>query len=248
MFIKKTLCKMVLVGALIGTAGFIPNIANIPIAYAQEEASPIQIAKEGNKFAGLGNYKKAIEIYTEGIQNYPEEVLLYQVRSIAYAALKEYDNALADIDKAIEIDPYNFSHYESKARIYSEMKQYDKVVEVYTQLIEKNSYEIEYYEKRGDAYDKLNDEQHAIADYKKYLSMWSKSEETMDASDYFFRGEVYQKVKDYQHAIEDYTKAIAFNQNDYLGMLYYNRAECYEALGDKDKAKADSVEAKMHGF
>ena len=214
----------------------------------EENSSDFKVSNEARKFSSVGNYKKAIEIYTEGLKTYPNSDLLYILRSSCYSMLKEYDNALADIDKAIEIDPYNFRYYESKASIYKDMKQYDKVVEIYTQLIEKDSYEIEYYRQRGEAYEKLNDEQHATEDYKKYLSMWSKTEETMDMVDYLLRGDVYKKIKDYQHAIEDYTKAIAFNQSNSLGLLYYSRAECYEALGEKDKAKADRVEAKMYGW
>ena len=202
---------------------------------------------EANKFLDLRNYKKAIEILTEGLQKYPNSDLLYSHRSSCYSSLKEYDKALEDIDKAIEIDPYNFSHCESKAEIYNKMKQYDKLVEIYTKLIEKNPYEIEYFRQRAMAYDELKDKQHAIEDYKKYLSMWSKADDIMDFNDYLFRGDVYKYIKDYKNAIEDYTKAIGFNRINYNGTLYKLRGECYQALGEKDKAKADFVEAKMLG-
>lgn len=249
MFNNKRLSKLVLIGALIGTVGFVPKIADIPIAYAQEEnSSYFKVDREARKFISVGNYRKAIEIYTEGLQTYPDSDSLYGSRSFCYKSIKEYDKAFADIDKAIELNPYELRYYQSKAEIYEDMDQFDKVVEIYTQLIEKNAYELDYYRERGEAYEELNDEQHATTDYKKYLSMWSKAEDTMDAADYFLRGEIYQKVKDYHHAIEDYTKAISFNESSFLGMYYYKRSECYEALGEKDKAKADRVEAKMHGW
>ena len=261
MFNKKTLCKMVTIGVLIGMAGFVPNTVNMPVVYAEEDAlrdylkksnAILKIMDEAKKFSSVGNYKRAVEIYTEGLKNYPDSDYLYIQRSSCYSMLKKYDNALADCDRAIEIDPYNLGHYESKARIYDDMEQYDKVVEIYTQLIEKNPYEIEYYRERGNAYYQLKDEQHMTEDYKKYLSMCSKPDEIMAAyadlcTGYYLRGIVYQRIKDYQHAIEDYTKAISFNRSSMMQYLYRCRGECYEALGDTEKAKADFVEAKLHG-
>lgn len=245
MFNKKFFCKMVAVGVLMGSAEFVPNMVDLPIVYAQD--SVFQVSKEVIKFMSLGNYKKAIEICTEGLQNYPDSDLLYFHRSSCYSMLKEYDKALADIDKAIELDSYNLRHYESKASIYRDMNKYDKVVEIYTQLIEKNSYELEYYRQRGIIYEKLKDNQHATEDYKKYLSMWSKPDEIMDFNDYWFRGNAYKYIKDYQHAIDDYTKALAFKKSGSMRNIYKSRGECYEALGEKEKAKADFIEVKLLG-
>ena len=121
MFNKKFLCKMIAVGVLMGATEFVPNIVDLPIVYAQD--SVFQVSKEVIKFMSLGNYKKAIEICTEGLQNYPDSDLLYSHRSTCYSRLKEYD-------KAIELDSYNLRHYESKASIYRDMNKYDKVVEI----------------------------------------------------------------------------------------------------------------------
>ena len=253
MFTKKTLGKIAVAGMLLWSGGFLPDGADFAVVSAQQAKSVVNssdVFREANKISRFGNYDKAIEIYDNAIKNDPDNSELYDGRSSFYLMKKDYAKAIADVDHAIKLAPEKLDHYETKARILEVQKEYAKVADIYTQLIAKNPYGAKYYEERGDAYSELKDEQRATADYKKYLSMWSKSEETMDELDYSFHAKVYQKAKEYQNAIADYTKAIDMNTQDEktMGMWYLKRAECYEAIGEKDKAKADRVEAKLRGW
>lgn len=52
-----------------------------------------------------GDFKAAVEHYTNAIQHDPKNHVLYSNRSAAYASLKDYDQALADGEKTVELKP-----------------------------------------------------------------------------------------------------------------------------------------------
>lgn len=53
----------------------------------------------------LKDYKKAINIISEGILNNTEEGFLYYNRACYYTYLKEYEKAMKDLYKAVELYP-----------------------------------------------------------------------------------------------------------------------------------------------
>jgi tetratricopeptide (TPR) repeat protein len=55
----------------------------------------------GRRTAYLGDYKRAIEIYSEGINKFPEEARLYRHRGHRYISTRQLDKAIADFEKAI---------------------------------------------------------------------------------------------------------------------------------------------------
>ncbi len=54
----------------------------------------------GRRTAYLGQYKKAVSIYTEGIEKHPNEARLYRHRGHRYLTTRQYDKAIADFEKA----------------------------------------------------------------------------------------------------------------------------------------------------
>ena len=55
----------------------------------------------GRRTAYLGDYKRAIEIYSEGINKFPEEARLYRHRGHRYISTRQLDKAIADFEKAV---------------------------------------------------------------------------------------------------------------------------------------------------
>ena len=51
----------------------------------------------------LGDYKRAIEIYTEGINKFPEDARFYRHRGHRYISTRQLDNAITDFKKATEL-------------------------------------------------------------------------------------------------------------------------------------------------
>jgi len=54
----------------------------------------------GRFTAYLGNYRDAIEIYSEAVQKHPDEPRLYRHRGHRYITIREFDKAIADLTRA----------------------------------------------------------------------------------------------------------------------------------------------------
>lgn len=61
--------------------------------------------EQGNQAYQAGEYSKAVQFYTMGIEQEPSNAALYSNRSAAYLKLEEYFKAKIDADKCISLDP-----------------------------------------------------------------------------------------------------------------------------------------------
>ncbi len=57
----------------------------------------------GRRTAYLGDYKKAIDIYTKGIKTFPEDARFYRHRGHRYISIRELDKAIIDFTKAVTL-------------------------------------------------------------------------------------------------------------------------------------------------
>ncbi len=57
----------------------------------------------GRRAAYLGDYLKAIEIFSEGIQKIPDDARMYRHRGHRYISIREFDKAIEDLTKAAEL-------------------------------------------------------------------------------------------------------------------------------------------------
>ncbi len=57
----------------------------------------------GRRTAYLGDYKKAIKIYSRGIKKHPNAPELYRHRGHRYVSVRKFDKAIADFQKAAEL-------------------------------------------------------------------------------------------------------------------------------------------------
>jgi alpha-L-fucosidase len=68
--------------------------------YERAPDDPDALIWYGRRTAYLGSYRKAIEIYTDGIAIFPGEARLYRHRGHRYISVREFDKAIADFEKA----------------------------------------------------------------------------------------------------------------------------------------------------
>ncbi|MDX1471845.1 MAG: tetratricopeptide repeat protein, partial [Flavobacteriaceae bacterium] len=71
--------------------------------YKKDSSSIDNIIWLGRRIAYLGDYKKAISIFTEGIKLHPNEPRLYRHRGHRYISLRKFDEAINDLSKAAEL-------------------------------------------------------------------------------------------------------------------------------------------------
>lgn len=80
--------------------------ANLASARADYEANPDDadaIIWYGRRTAYLGNYQKAIDIFTEGIEKHPEDARMYRHRGHRYISTRQYQKAIEDFNRAAEL-------------------------------------------------------------------------------------------------------------------------------------------------
>lgn len=58
---------------------------------------------EGRKAAYSGNYRQAVQLFTDGIQQFPNEARLYRHRGHRYLTLRAFDLAIRDFRKAAQL-------------------------------------------------------------------------------------------------------------------------------------------------
>ncbi|PWL31043.1 tetratricopeptide repeat protein [uncultured Roseivirga sp.] len=80
---------------------------NLEQAKANFEADPSEMNTIwlGRRYAYLSDYQKAVEVFTDGLQKFPESYKLYRHRGHRYISLREFDKAVADYKKAYELVP-----------------------------------------------------------------------------------------------------------------------------------------------
>jgi tetratricopeptide (TPR) repeat protein len=80
--------------------------ANLAQATADYEADPTDadaIIWYGRRTAYLGDYLKAIDIYSEGIEKHPDDARMYRHRGHRYITTRRLDDAIADLETAAEL-------------------------------------------------------------------------------------------------------------------------------------------------
>ncbi|NOR14074.1 MAG: tetratricopeptide repeat protein, partial [Candidatus Aminicenantes bacterium] len=69
-------------------------------AFEKEPDSPDALIWYGRRTAYLGRYREAIDIYTQGIEQFPEDARFYRHRGHRYISVREFDLAIQNFEKA----------------------------------------------------------------------------------------------------------------------------------------------------
>ena len=69
---------------------------------------PENIIMYGRRLAYLWRYREAIQVYTKGIERYPNNAMLYRHRGHRFISLRQFDKAVADLTKASQLNDHDF--------------------------------------------------------------------------------------------------------------------------------------------
>ena len=161
----------------------------------------------------------------------------------------------ADLNKAIELDPNMIYVYKNRGILFAmdlpeEKGGLKQGVADLTRFLEVKPDDSIARWNRAMDYEQLKEYDKSIADWTAYIQVdiapsdkgGPKTQMLADAL--FNRGRIYHTyLKDFSKAIADYTAAIKLNTN-MIG-VHRMRGQCYEALGEKEKAQQDfAIEPK----
>lgn len=83
-------------------AGTVANLEAARVDYMADPNTAENIIWYGRRIAYAGDYRRAIEIFTEGIEKFPDDPRFYRHRGHRYISIREFDRAIADFEMAAE--------------------------------------------------------------------------------------------------------------------------------------------------
>jgi RNA polymerase sigma factor (sigma-70 family) len=173
----------------------------------------------------------------------------YYRRADRHGSNHEFVAQFEDLCKAIELDPALANAYKDRATLY--LNHLPKVqggiesaVSDMTRYLELKPRDASIRHNRGLYLEQLGQFDAAISDYSIVIQGDLDFEGLLDgknklmALDYHYRGRIYHwRTKDYEKAVSDYTSALALDPQ--IEGVRRKRGECYDALGEKEKAQQD---------
>lgn len=182
----------------------------------------------------LGNYRKAIDDYSELLKSSPDSAPLHLARAEAYLHANDFPKAIEDAKLSTIHEPKNPRPYMTLAEAYSAAGKHAESLAIYNQIQKLAQNDSAIYCNRGAQQLYLKQYRDSISDYNKAISLTpSKS------AAYAGRGQVYQAQGQYGKAIADYDKAIAIDKG--FKWLIPLREQCKERLNRKDSEHVQSV-------
>jgi tetratricopeptide (TPR) repeat protein len=76
------------------------NLAKARAEYEADPDNPETLIWLGRRTAYLWRYREAIEIYSHGIEQHPNNAKLYRHRGHRYISIRKFDQAIADLERA----------------------------------------------------------------------------------------------------------------------------------------------------
>jgi tetratricopeptide (TPR) repeat protein len=152
-------------------------------------------------------------------------------------AFSDYQFALAHQSKGMDL----FKLYANLGSVYGSRQNNDSAMYYLDLSIKINPKFATAYLNRALIFDQLSERENAIRDYQTYLGFKPEDDRV-----YSSIGVDYQYMGKFQESIPWFEKGMQWNPS--TGLHYNNRAYSYNALGDKEKARADILKARELGF
>ncbi|KAL0978852.1 hypothetical protein UPYG_G00176580 [Umbra pygmaea] len=95
----------------------------------------LSLKEEGNALVKKGDYKKAIEKYTQSLKLNSSEITTYTNRALCYLSVKMYKEAVRDCEEALRLDSVNIKALYRRAQAHKELKNYKACVEDLNNLL-----------------------------------------------------------------------------------------------------------------
>ena len=122
---------------------------------------------QGMSLYGSGDYRRAIEEFSQTIELDPQYAEAYYIRGLSYANLGQYERAIEDYDKAIELEPQFAQAYASRASSYFLLKQDKRAIEDYDEAIKIDPNDGYAHYWRGQAHSQLGNSAQSTKDLAK---------------------------------------------------------------------------------
>lgn len=188
----------------------------------------------GRRLSYLYQYKYAIQIYTLGLNKFPESYKLYRHRGHRYLTIRQFDKAIQDLEKAV--------FYSRNVPIEMEADGLPN-----RRNIPRNSVQFNIWYHLGLAYYMKGNYDKSVSAYKKCISIADNHDMLVSATDWLYM--TYRKLGNIQ-AAEALLEPIKPKMNVIENYAYHNRLLMYKGLkkpeqlfklGDDQEISIDEV-------
>jgi tetratricopeptide (TPR) repeat protein len=83
--------------------GALERLATAKADYAEHPDDADKLVWYGRRTAYTGDYRGAIEIFSEGMDKFPEDARMFRHRGHRYISIREFDRAIADLERATQL-------------------------------------------------------------------------------------------------------------------------------------------------
>lgn len=180
------------------------------------------------------------DIYTELIEEFPEEGRFYTLRASSWWSLSQPEKAIADFDKAIEMGYREPHAYASRGLFYASTGQYELAIADYNEAIKLDPEDIAPLINRAAAQLSQGKYDDAIADYNEAISKAGQNPVQLRS---LRRGRAIalKAAGKFDAAIEDFTALLDEQPQDFAALM--GRGFVHFRKGDHESAIADFGQA-----
>ncbi|KAJ0055789.1 hypothetical protein NL108_011427 [Boleophthalmus pectinirostris] len=97
-----------------------------------------ELAMIGNKLAGVGEYKIAVNYFTDAIKYNPTEYRLFGNRAFCFERMQEYEKSLSDAELSLSMSPGWVRGLFRKGRALAGLKRYEEAACAFKKILELN--------------------------------------------------------------------------------------------------------------
>lgn len=180
------------------------------------------------------NMYRAIDLYSQAIDNTPRFLPLYILLGDVYRSIGKVSDAINEYRMALWLDPYNVTAYKSLCGIYEEQGDYDNAIEMYQKLIEIHPNDAVYYSNLANLLYLKGKFDAAISCYQTAVTLNPNRNWTSVIAQTL--GYIFHESKEnYDAAISAYQNASLLNPYDIdiyisLGSAFYDKGDYQNAL------------------
>lgn len=190
--------------------------------------------QEGDKYFTDGDYKKAIELYSQAVERDPKSTQIRRKLGETYAKDGKNDLALNEFSEILKIDPKNIHAYNFIGFIYINQEKWLSAIEQFENTLSIDPNNLYALNHIGLSYKMLEN----IESAKTYLQKASELDPEMNDPEskntHNFLGFLYKEEKNFTQAIAEYKKTLERFPAD---VEAHNRlGEIYELQGDYQSA------------
>ena len=186
-------------------------------------------SNRGTIMYGMNNVDQALSDFTKAIESPFPKAEYYQNRAVAYAAKKEFDKALADLSVAANMSPDDGMTYNIRGNVYLQLNILDKALADFEAAIKSKQTCVKAIEPLCDICFSTNKHAEALPYINKLIDLDPRNPLLIKrrAVAYMYTGEAAKAIEDF-----DFVLSTTFSEPT----IHFNKAMCYEKLGDLDGA------------